>query len=80
MRNSAIPNLNYTQEELTTLNVYEASLSNNVASWFTTSITGAGSPSKESWQNLLNVNKESIEKVLEINQIAYNRYLEATKN
>jgi len=76
----SIPNLNYTQEELTTLNVYEASLSNNVASWFTTSITGAGSPSKESWQNLLSVNKESIEKVLEINQIAYNRYLEATSN
>ena len=73
---SAIPNLNYTQDELVSLNVYESSLSNNVASYFTTSITKNGA-SKESWENFLRVNKDSIEKVLEINQIAYDRYVEA---
>ena len=75
----AIPNLNYTQDELVTLNVYEASLSNNVKSWYVTSVTNGGIPSKESWQNFLNTNKASIEKVLEINQRAYDRYLAATQ-
>ena len=72
----SIPNLNYTQDELVTLNVYESSLANNVASWYTNSITNGG-PNKESWQNLINVNKESIARVTEINQIAYDRYLSA---
>ena len=75
---SYIPNLNYTQDELVTLNVYESSLSNNVASFFTTSVTRNGA-TKESWEAFLNTNKESIAKVLEINQIAYDRYMEATK-
>lgn len=75
---SHIPNLNYKQDELVSLNVYESSLSNNVASFFTTSITKNGA-TKESWESFLNVNKESIEKVLEINQIAYDRYVEAIK-
>lgn len=74
----SIPNLNYTQEELVTLNSYESSLSNNVASFFTTSITRNGA-TKESWEAFLSVNKESIAKVLEINQAAYDRYVEATK-
>ena len=74
---TSIPNLNYTQDELVTLNVYESSLANNVASWYTNSITNGGTPSKESWQNLISVNSESIARVLEINQAAYDRYMSA---
>ena len=74
---SSIPNLNYTQDELVTLNTYEQSLSNNASSWYANSVTGGALPSKESWQNFLNINKESIDRVLEINQIAYDRYIEA---
>ena len=75
---TGIPNLNYTQEELTTLNVYESSLSNNVASWYTNAVTKGAIPTKESWESFLNVNRESIQTVLEINQTAYDRYVEAT--
>ena len=76
---SSIPNLNYTQEELMTLNVYESSLSNNVASWYANSVTKGALPTRESWQNLLTTNRKSIDTVLEINQAAYDRYVEATK-
>ncbi len=74
---TSIPNLNYTQEELVMLNTYESSLSNNVASWFTGAITGGSVPTKDSWQNLLNTNRTSIDTVLRINQTAYDRYLAA---
>ena len=74
---TSIPNLNYTQNELITLNTYEASLANNIASWFTRSITGGSTPSRDSWQSLLNTNKDSIKTVKEINQAAYDRYLAA---
>ena len=73
----SIPNLNYTQEELTTLNVYESSLSNNVASWYTNAVTKGVTPTKESWQSLISTNQESIDKVLEINQAAFDRYQQA---
>ena len=74
---SSIPNLNYTQEELTRLNVYESSLANNIASWYTNSVTRGTVPTKDSWQNFLDVNKDSISTVLEINQVAYDRYMSA---
>lgn len=74
---TSIPNLNYTQAELSELNNYESSLSNNIASWFTGSITGGSAPSKDSWQNLLNTNRKSIDAVLRINQTAYDRYISA---
>ena len=74
---TSIPNLNYTQDELTTLNVYESSLANNIASWFTVSITGGSLPSRESWQSMLNTNRASIDTVLGINQAAYDRYISA---
>lgn len=75
----SIPNLNYTQSELITLNTYEASLANNIASWFTRSITG-GAPSRDSWQDLLNTNRNSIDTVKSINQAAYDRYVAATES
>ena len=75
---SSIPNLNYTQDELITLNTYETSLANNIASWYTKAITGDG-PTKDSWQSLLNTNKESIDNVLALNQRAYDRYVAAIK-
>ena len=62
-----------------TLNVYESSLSNNVASWYANSVTKGALPTRESWQNLLTTNRKSIDTVLEINQAAYDRYVEATK-
>lgn len=74
----SFPNLNYTSDELTNLNTYEASLSNNVASWYANAVTGGAIPSESSWRNFLQTNKNSIAKVKEINQIAYDRYLEAT--
>ena len=74
---SGIPNLNYDQEELTKLNVYESSLSNNIASWYANAVTGGGVPTKESWEKFLSINTESIATVLEINQKAYDRYVEA---
>ena len=76
---TGIPNLNYTEDELRSLNVYESSLTNNMKSWMTTSITGASAPTMESWQNFLNDNRQSIETIKKINQDAYDRYLEATK-
>ena len=76
---TTIPNLNYGQDELITLNTYESSLANNIASWYTQSITGGSLPSKESWQNMLNTNRTSIDTVLRINQAAYQRYLDAIK-
>lgn len=75
----AIPNLNYSQEELVTLNTYESTLSNNVANWFTTSITSGTTPTMESYQSFLKTNRSSIDTVLEINQRAYDRYLAAIK-
>lgn len=74
---TSIPNLNYTREELTKLNTYESSLGNNIASWYTGCITGGSTPTRESWQNFLNTNKDSIDTVLRLNQAAYNRYIEA---
>lgn len=74
-----IPNLNYTSEELLTLNTYESSLSNNIASWFTKAITGSSKPTRESWQDLLDVNRTSIDTVKKLNQDAYDRYLAAVK-
>ncbi|MDE6442665.1 MAG: hypothetical protein K2L12_07955 [Clostridia bacterium] len=76
---TSIPNLNYTQEELISLNTYESSLSNNIASWFATSITGGATPTRESWQNLLTTNKNSLDTVKSINQAAYDRYVAATQ-
>ncbi len=75
---TSIPNLNYTQDELNTLNTYEISLSNNIASWFTKAITD-GTPTRDSWQNLLSTNRTSINTVLELNQRAYDRYVEAVE-
>ena len=75
----SIPNLNYTQDELTTLNVYESSLFNNVAAWFTNSIVSGAYPSRDSWQNLININQTSINEILRINQDAYDRYAKALK-
>lgn len=76
---TSIPNLNYTLEELTTLNTYEFSLANNISSFYTTSITGGSTPSKSSWTQWLNTNRTSIEAVKKINQQAYDRYVEATQ-
>lgn len=74
----SIPNLNYTQEELITLNTYESTLSKNTAQWFTSSITSGSIPTLESYQSFLKTNRSSIETVLKLNQRAYIRYLEAT--
>ncbi len=75
---ATIPNLNYTQQELLELNTHEFSLSNNIASWYTQAVIGNTAPTRESWQNLLSVNRDSINAVLRINQAAYDRYIEAT--
>ena len=76
---TGIPNLNYTNEELTELNVYESSLSNNITNWMTTAIIGGSAPTKSSWQNFLRENRASIDTVKRINQAAYDRYVAAVE-
>ena len=72
----AIPNLNYTKEQLDVLNTYESSLGNNIAAWMTNRITSASAPAKSDWQNLLKTNRTSIDEVKRVNQEAYKEYLE----
>lgn len=74
----SIPNLNYTKEELDTLNRYENSLGKNITSWMINKITSSGSPSVSDWQSFLKTNANSLEQVKSVNQKAYDRYLEAT--
>ena len=76
---TSIPNLNYTKEELSILNSAELPLANNAASWYTNSITNGKSPTYDSWQSFLNTNKDAINKVIQINQAAYDRYVAATE-
>lgn len=71
----AIPNLNYTKEQLDVLNTYESSLGNNIAAWMTNRITSASAPAKSDWQNLLKTNRTSIDEVKRVNQEAYKEYL-----
>lgn len=75
---TAIPNLNYTETELDTLNRYEASLGNNITSWMVNKITSKTAPKSSEWQSLLSTNRTSIDEVKRINQAAYDRYLAAT--
>lgn len=76
---TAIPNLNYTKEQLDILNKYETSLGKNITSWFTNRVTSKSAPTMSDWQNnLLKVNALSIEQVKSVNQAAYDRYINAT--
>ena len=75
----AIPSLNYNEEELNQLNISESTLGNNILNWMIKGITG-NQPTYESWQKFLRDNKNSIDTVIELNQRAYDRYLQATKN
>lgn len=75
---TSIPNLNYTKEELDTLNRYENSLGKNITSWFTNKVTGAA-PTLSDWKSFLKTNATSIEQVKKVNQAAYDRYVAATE-
>lgn len=75
---ASIPNLNYTKEELDTLNRYENSLGKNITSWFTNKVTGAA-PTLSDWKSFLKTNAASIEQVKKVNQAAYDRYVAATE-
>lgn len=76
----SIPNLNYTKDELDALNRYETMLGKNINSWMVNRIISDSVPTVSDWQNnLLKANRASIDKVVEINQAAYNRYLAATQ-
>ena len=76
----SIPNLNYTKEELDTLNRYENSLGKNINNWFTTRIISKSAPTKDDWQSFLKTNSTSIDQIKKTNQAAYDRYLAATEN
>ena len=70
----SIPNLNYTKDELDALNRYETMLGKNINSWMVNRIISDSVPTVSDWQNnLLKANRASIDKVLEINQAAYNK-------
>lgn len=75
----SIPNLNYTQEELNTLNTAESSLSKNIRGWMINSIRD-NPPSKDDWRKFLSTNENYISTIKELNQRAYDRYLSATKD
>ena len=76
----SIPNLNYTKDELDALNRYETMLGKNINSWMVNRIISDSVPTVSDWQNnLLKANRASIDKVVEITQAAYNRYLAATQ-
>ena len=75
-RAEAIPNLNYTKEQLTTLNIYERSLSDAVALWYATAVRKGGATVK-SWQKMLKDNATAIETVKSINQSAFDAYEQA---
>lgn len=74
---TSIPNLNYTVDQLNTLNRYEASLANNITAWMVNRITSTSPPTVSDWQNFLSTNRQSIDTVKSINQEAYDNYLEA---
>ena len=74
---TSIPNLNYTVDQLNTLNRYEASLANNITAWMVNRITSTSPPTVSDWQNFLGTNRQSIDTVKSINQEAYDNYLEA---
>lgn len=68
-----IPNLNYTEAELKTLNQYESTLGKNINTWMTKAIIDGAS--KSSWQSMISSNKTSIDKIKTTNQDAYDRYV-----
>ena len=74
----SIPNLNYTDAELSELDKKEATLGKNINTYMTNAITGNSNPSKSDWQKMLSANKAAIDSVKKINQDAYDRYLAAT--
>lgn len=76
----SIPNLNYTKEELDTLNRYETMLGKNINSWMVNRIISGKTISESDWRsNLINANKTAMDNVKRVNQDAYNRYLNAIK-
>lgn len=72
-----IPNLNYNEEELKTLNTYEMSLGNNINSKMIEWIRADKAPAESDWKSFLSTNQTSIDKIKQINQAAYDRYLAA---
>lgn len=75
----AIPNLNYTEQELNDLNTHEMTYSANVSTFMVNCITKGGY-TKANWENLINSQcKASIAAIKKINQDGYDRYLEAIK-
>ena len=76
----SIPNLNYTKDELDTLNRYETMLGKNINSWMVNRIISGKAISESDWRsNLINANKTAMDNVKRVNQDAYNRYLNAIK-
>lgn len=74
---TSIPNLNYTADELSTLNKYETTLANNISTYMTTAITGGSVPTYANWQTFVNNNISMINTIISVNQAGYDRYLEA---
>ncbi|MCH5159121.1 MAG: hypothetical protein J1F33_08000 [Clostridiales bacterium] len=74
-----IPNLNYTENELKELSTYEMSLGGNIRTQMMKWLQATSTPQKSEWTNFLSQNQASINKIKEINQNAYDRYLEALK-
>ena len=73
-----IPNLNYTDAELSELDKKEATLGKNINTYMVNAIRGQSAPTESDWQKMLSANKAAIDSVKKINQDAYERYLAAT--
>ena len=74
-----IPNLNYTESELKDLSTYEMSLGGNIKTQMIKWLRADSAPAKSEWTKFLSDNPTSINKIKQINQAAYDRYLEAIK-
>lgn len=74
----AIPNLNYTEDELNSLQINETILTNSIKNFMTKGITDT-KPTEADWRSFLSRNQAAIDAVKAINQAGYDRYLASLK-
>ncbi|MCH5160753.1 MAG: hypothetical protein J1G04_01865 [Clostridiales bacterium] len=73
---TSIPNLNYTEQQLKDLSTYEMSLGGNISTQMMTWLRSDSTPQKSEWTKFLSDNQTSIDMIKQINQAAYDNYLE----
>ncbi len=69
------PNLNYSKEDLVTLNDVEGTLMSNINAWYQNVALGLEKPTESAWLKLLSDYRGYMETVRKINQEAYDKYI-----